>query len=603
MISEEKLRDLVLQYNYFKNNHQFFEKKLKTVYTRGIEENIKDVLSVLDKYNLLYLIDKCSSILVKGKHSEIESIIIFLERKEQLDLLKDCPSILAEGKEKNIKSIFNILKENKLLDLLEKCPYILARGKVNEIENILNLFKEESSLSLLRSCPIILAKSKEKNIKSIFDILEENKLLDLLEKCPYILVRSKVNEVENILNFFKEKGLLSLLKSCPYILAQGKKEEIENIFKLLEEKELLNLLKTCPTILAEGKEKNIKSIFNILEENKLLDLLERCPYILVRGKANEIKNILNLLEKKGLLNILKSCPFILATGKIEEIKESFALIDSVKGDINGIGGIYLLYPKLLSIIVNPSKSKGEKNFYQNCFLHLKLIGNYNKILKKEDIYKLSNDLKITYKDFIINILGYIGNEETINNILNTQGYIYFGTCSITKEDLNKHASLIMEITERLAKKYTKLLNIDYIKLRDFFFDKLIEKAGAIFINFGNTYYLEGALINFLKACMPKVYQTDNIYNVSFQLLENTKIASNNINYEEEIDKNFLENYTYLNKEDIYFLSRISYFIENGDSYIDGICKEFGYTLEEFGKKIESIKHDIENHVNQNKRKY
>ena len=428
-----------------------------------------------DEINI-FLSKRLSSLYKRGNQNNIDEIIKILKEKELLDSLKNCSTILTTGKAKKIKEIIKLLEEKELFDLLKKCPYILLQGKVKEI-------------------------------KEIIELLEEKELFDLLKNCPTILAKGKLKEINEIIELLEEKELFDLLKNCPTILARGKAKEINEIIKLLEEKELFDLLKKCPYILAQGKLKEINEIIELLEERELFDLLKNCPTILAQGKVKEIRNIINLLEEKDLLNLIKACPSILAQGKVKKIQEILEKLDTINGNIKNISLVLIIdYEKMNNIIDLKREDVSEEEFKSNLKNHLKLIGEYNKIYTKKDLIELSNKINISYDELLNNLFKY---RNLIEDTLQNQKYIWFGeSIPVTEEMLNDYSKEIVEIIDLVTKSFIKDNNFDYGDVHGFVMDNLIKYTGNIFINCGKTAFLKPILCKYLLKTCKRLYSNN-----------------------------------------------------------------------------------------------
>ena len=62
--------------------------------------------------------------------------------------------------------------------------------------------------------------------------------------------------------------------------------------------------------------------------------------------------------------------------------------------------------------------------------------------------------------------------------------------------------------------------------------------------------------------------------------------------ENEINEDFISNYSYLTEEEQYFLTRMSKYIEEQENYLELLSEEFCLTTEEVIDFIENIKNKI-----------
>jgi len=449
-----------------------------------------------------------------------------------------------------------------------------------------NLFSEyEVNMFLSKRLSCLYKKGNQNNIDEIIKILKEKQLLDLVKRCPTILAQGKAKEIQEIIKLLEEKELLDLVKRCPTILAQGRTIEIQEIINLLEEKELLELVKSCPYILAEGKIKEINEIIKLLEEKELLDLVKRCPTILARGKVKEIQEIINLLEEKELLDLVKSCPYILARGKTQEIQEILEKLNAINGNIKNISlGLIIDYEKMNDIIDLRRENILEEEFKYNLKNHLKLIGEYNKFYTKSDLIELSNKLNLSYDELLSNIFKY---QNSIENTLQIQKYIWLGgSISITSEMLNDYSEEIVDVVDLVTKSFIKNSNFDYNDIHGFVMDNLINYTGNIFINYGKTTSLKPILCKYLLKTCRTLYNNSLFSDIS-KIDNLRKYGSEN-----EINYDFILNYSYLTEEEQYFLTRMSKYIEEQGNYLELLSEEFCLTTEEVISFIENIKNKI-----------
>ena len=410
-------------------------------------------------------------------------------------------------------------------------------------------------------------------------------MLDLIKTCPTILAKGKAKEISDIIKLVKEENLLDLIKTCPTILAKGNAQEVEDIIKLLEEENLLDLIKTCPYILAQGKAKEIEDIIDLLETNGLLNLIKACPTILAQGKAKEIRDIINLLEQKSLLDILKTCPYILAQGKVKKIQEILEKLDTINGNIKNISLVLIIdYEKINNIIDLKREDVSEEEFKSNLKNHLKLIGEYNKIYTKKDLIELSNKINISYDELLNNLFKY---RNLIEDTLQNQKYIWLGgSISVTSEMLNDYSEEIVDIVDLVTKSFIKDSNFDYADVHGFVMDKLINRTGSIFINYGKTAFFRPALCSYLLKTCKELYS--NALFLDFSKIENFSKYSSN----DEHNEDFISNYSYLAEEEQYFLTRMSKYIEEQENYLELLSEEFCLTIEEVIDFIENIKNKI-----------
>ena len=437
MITEAQLKTVLSENLSPEEVDIFLEKRPKTLYAKGNIDNINEIIKVLKKYNLLFLLNKCTAILVQGKSKNISTILDILEKNNLLDLVSKCPRILAQGNGKSISSILDILEENNLKDLVSQCPYILARGNSKEIINILNVLEEKNQLELLNTCPTILAQGNGKNISAILDILEKNNLKDLVKKCPGILARGNSKEIINILN-------------------------------VLEEKRLTDLVSKCPSILAKGNSKKISAILDILEKNNLKELVSQCPYILARGNSKEIKLVLSKIKK--------------INGNVKELSPN----------------LLINYSKLCNIIDLNKGNLSNKEYYKNIRFYLLLTDKYNQIYTKEELIDLASLLNISY-DTLLSAVCHVDN-KLANTILEKQNYLWIGNnIPIRKEDFTFYQNQILDIINLVTQSFLKEHSFfKYEDVYDFVLDSLMNKCGAFFINFGKTEKLRPFLFQYLK---------------------------------------------------------------------------------------------------------
>lgn len=380
------------------------------------------------------------------------------------------------------------------------------------------------------------------------------------------------------INIFLSKRLSSLYK-------RGNQNNIDEIIKILKEKELLDLVKNCPTILVKGKVKEIEEILESLEEKALSDIIKTCPSILVYGKAQEIKNILKLLEEKDLSDIVKICPTILAQGKVKEIDEILKKVETINGNIRNVSLLTIIeYSKINDIINLKSDKISKKEFKFNLKYRLKLIGEYNKFYTKSDLIELSNKLNLSYDELLNNLFEY---RDVIDKTLELQKYIWIGdSFSLTSELLNEYSKEIIDIVTFTTKIFVKKTKFNYDDVYDFIMDTLINRAGAFFINYGKTDFLKPTLCKYLLKYCKVLYSKDNFIDLS-------KIQNlNKYSINDELNDDFILNYSYLTEEEQYFLTRMSKYIEEHENYLELLSEEFCITIDEIIEYIENIKNKI-----------
>lgn len=66
MITEAQLKTVLSENLSPEEVDIFLEKRPKTLYAKGNIDNINEIIKVLKKYNLLFLLNKCTAILVQG---------------------------------------------------------------------------------------------------------------------------------------------------------------------------------------------------------------------------------------------------------------------------------------------------------------------------------------------------------------------------------------------------------------------------------------------------------------------------------------------------------------------------------------------------------
>ena len=462
---------------------------------------------------------------------------------------------------------------------------MITKEELIKVLNDNSFSEDEINIFLSKRLSSLYKRGNQNNIDEIIKILKEKELLDLVKRCPTILAQGKAKEIQEIIKLLEEKELLDLVKRCPTILVQGRTREINEIIKLLEEKELFDLVKRCPIILARGKVKEIQAIIKLLEEKGLLDLVKRCPTILARGKVKEIQEIINLLEEKELLDLVKSCPYILARGKSKEIQEILEKLNAINGNIKNISlGLIIDYEKMNDIIDLRRENILEEEFKYNLKNHLKLIGEYNKFYTKSDLIELSNKLNLSYDELLSNIFKY---QNSIENTLQIQKYIWLGgSIPVTKEILNEYSKEIIDVVDLVTRSFIKNNNFDYNDAHGFVMDNLINYTGNIFINYGETTSLKPILCKYLLKTCRALYNNSLFSDIS-EIENLRKYGSEN-----EINYDFILNYSYFTEEEQYFLTRMSKYIEEQGNYLELLSEEFCLTTEEVISFIENIKNKI-----------
>ena len=366
---------------------------------------------------------------------------------------------------------------------------------------------------------------------------------------------------------------------------------------MLESKHLDETIFICPTILAEGKASEIEKIIKLLESKHLEKTILTCPYILAEGKASEIEKIIKLLESKHLEKTILTCPYILAEGKVNKIEKIIYKVDLINGNIKNISPSLLIdYIRMNNIIDLNRNNISEDDFKKNLKIHLKLIGEYNKIYNTNELLELSNRLKMEYKDFINSLFKY---HSLIFKTLEMQNYIWIGDMiPVTEHFLNEYQREIVNIAETVAKIFTKKYNIyNYEEIYDYVMDTLLNRCGSIFINYSKTDALKPMLYKYLiQSCkILFINKEKNIYDGN---IENLAEYGHYDDY--DFDDEFIQKYYYLSKENQLFMLKMSQFIELGYDYMALLPQEFGMSREEVIKKIEQIRNQIAENIGKQK---
>ena len=208
MITEAQLKTVLSENLSPEEVDIFLEKRLKTLYAIGNIDNINEIIKVLKKYNLLFLLNKCPTILALGNSKEISTILDILEGNNLKDLVSQCPSILAHGNSKEIGAILDILEKNNLKDLVSQCPSILAQGNSKEIKSVL-LKIEKINGNIKKLSPNLLI-----NYSKLCEIIDLNKgslsnkeyyknirfHLLLIDKYNQIYTKEELTDLASLLN-------------------------------------------------------------------------------------------------------------------------------------------------------------------------------------------------------------------------------------------------------------------------------------------------------------------------------------------------------------------------------------------------------------------
>ena len=152
--------------------------------------------------------------------------------------------------------------------------------------------------------------------------------------------------------------------------------------------------------------------------------------------------------------------------------------------------------------------------------------------------------------------------------------------------LNDYSKEIVEIIDLVTKSFIKDNNFDYGDVHGFVMDNLIKYTGNIFINYGKIGSLRPVLYSYLLKTCKRLY-SNNLFS-DFSKTENLRRYSS----ENEINEDFISNYSYLTEEEQYFLTRMSKYIEEQENYLELLSEEFCLTTEEVIDFIENIKNKI-----------
>lgn len=305
MITEAQLKTVLSENLSPEEVDIFLEKRLKTLYAIGNIDNINEIIKVLKKYNLLFLLNKCPTILALGNSKEISTILDILEKNNLKDLVSQCPSILAQGNSKEIKSVLlkiekingNIkkLSPNLLINYSKLCEIIdLNKGSLSNKEYYKNI---RFHLLLIDKYNQIYTKEELTDLASLLNIsydtllsvicFDDIKLANtILEKQNYLWVGNNIpirkedftfyqNQILDIVNlvtksFMKKYSFFeyddvydfvldSLMNKCgAFFINYGKTEKLRPF--------LFHYLKlTCKGLLGSTKIVEFEKINNIQE--------------------------------------------------------------------------------------------------------------------------------------------------------------------------------------------------------------------------------------------------------------------------------------------------------------------------------------------------
>ena len=399
-----------------------------------------------------------------------------------------------------------------------------------------------------------------KDVLERYNIAEHTKNKILSSKRIY--KRKDIEDVENVLNVLRQHQLLFLLDQCSSILALGKSEEIQTIIEVLSRYSMLSLLQQCPYILARGKSGEIQAIIEVLTQYFMLSISQRCPTILAIGKANIIRENLNFLCQQNVdLAKLQCMPLLMVRKDI--FKEIFSL---------------------------RNKQKDDERFWQLAKIYMQLTGRYNKIMSRQDIQTLLDNLGVTEDEFLANIVA-ISNEkylaldiQSLKNTLLQKGELFIGDSTVIPTEILKTQaesiqSLAQEIAKYLKKKY-KYSNYDDIY--DFVLNLIINKCGQIYIN-----YLEQENITrfIFRYCVLSFKPQLQHVTASYDKVKKYKQYPVVTSYDEN-----LPSYSFLELDEQELLNYISSCLSAGiKDYLAMTSRCFGMTQEELKTKLALIK--------------
>ena len=331
-------------------------------------------------------------------------------------------------------------------------------------------------------------------------------------------------ELKNILNKYGfTETQINILINNKTILAKGKLQNIDDILKLLLDYGISKeKIVKCKTVLALGKAKEIEKIFEILEKNKISkETIENCLSVLALGKAEEIEKIFKVLEKNKISKeTIEKCLYVLARGKAEEIEKIFEILENngVKKEIieDNFSSIFLKKEKQISMIFSNNPDSDIE-------LYMKLKGIYNRVIRIEEIQEICDHKKITIKQFVEKVC-----REKISpmNTLKVKNGIYIGKpFPIDKENLNKYANIILDISQNVSKSLSYRYRFNKEELKDFCLMYIIEKCGDIVYDLNYD-------INLMQSCIYNKakksaigYIINERVNIDLEKLENTKLVS------------------------------------------------------------------------------
>ena len=491
---------------------------------------------------------------------------------------------------KDVLERYNIAEHTKNKILSSKRIY--KRKDIEDVENVLNVLRQHQLLFLLDQCSSILALGKSEEIQTIIEILSRHSMLSLLQQCPYILARGKSGEIQAIIETLSQYSMLSMLDQCPYILAQGKSKEIKVIVEVLTPYSMLPILQQCPGVLAQGKSKEIKAIIEVLSRYSMLSLLQQCPYILARGKSGEIQAIIEVLTQYFMLSISQQCPTILAIGKANIIRENLNFLCQQNVDLAKLQCMPLLMVRkdiFKEIFSLRNKQKHDERFWQLAKIYMQLTGRYNKIMSRQDIQTLLDNLGVTEDEFLANIVA-ISNEkylaldiQSLKNTLLQKGELFIGDSTvIPTEILKTQAESIQSLARRVAtylKKKYKYSNYDDVY--DFVLNLIINKCGQIYINYLEQENITRFIFRYCVLSFKPQQHVTSSYDKVKNYKQYTMVTSRDEN---------LPSYSFLELDEQELLNYISSCLSAGiKDYLAMTLRYFGMTQEELKTKLALIK--------------
>ena len=325
----------------------------------------------------------------------------------------------------------------------------------------------------------------------------------------------------------------------------------------------------------------------------MLPILEQCPSILARGKGKEIRHVIEVLIQYSMLLILEQCPYVLTVGKADIIRKNLNFLCHHNVDLAKLQCMPLLIVKkdvFKEIFSLRNKQKHDKSFWQLAKIYMQLTERYNKVMSRQDIQALLDNLGVTEDEFLANIVA-ISNEkylaldiQCLKNTLLQKGELFIGDSTVIPiEILKTQAESIQALSQRIAKYLKKKYGYcNYDDVYDFVLNLIINKCGRIYINYLEQKNITPLIFRYCALFFKRQVQYMMPFYDHVKKYKQYPVVTS---YDEN-----LPSYSFLELDEQELLNYISSCLSAGiKDYLAMTLRYFGMTQEELKTKLALIK--------------